>query len=239
MGRSRPLYKRVLIKLSGEVLGGSAGGGFDWQVIDLISESIKEIADSGIQIGIVVGGGNILRGRQIPADRLDRNNADFVGMLATVMNGVVLKEHLGRLDMVVELFSALHVPAVANEYTIGKARQAIEQGRVVILSGGTGHPYFSTDTGAALRAAELGAEVVLKGTNVDGVYTADPKKNPDATKIKEITYQDVIERQLGVMDLTAVSLCMQAGISVRVFSILDPLNLVRVCFEPDIGTLIH
>ena len=239
MDPERALYKRILLKLSGEVLGGESGEGFDWEVIDRICGSIKTLRSAGVQVAVVVGGGNILRGRQVPRERLDRNSADYMGMLATVMNGLVMLRHLQRIGLNARLFSALEVPQVADLYRIDDVKSALEKGEVAILAGGTGHPHFTTDTGAALRAAELGADVVLKGTNVEGVYTSDPHKDPDARLIKRISYKEVIEKGLGVMDLTAVSLCMNAGIPVKVFSILDPSNIVRVCFDESIGTLIE
>ena len=232
-----PLYKRIVLKLSGEALGGK-GTPYDWGVVNNLCNDLGSLVQKGIQIAVVVGGGNILRGRGLDRSQLDRNTADTMGMLATIMNGLALREALQRHGVPVKLMSALQVPQAAQAYDPFIANKHLADGDVLILSGGTGHPFFSTDTGAALRAAELGADALLKATNVPGVFDRDPKRYTTAKMYTRLTYDQVIRQELGVMDLTAVTLCKDNMIQVRVFGLNEKNALVNICFDKALGTTI-
>ena len=234
-----PKYKRVLLKLSGEALMGSDAYGINRQTISEIVGEIKSIFDLGVQIGVVIGGGNIFRGVAPAARGMDRAQADYMGMLATVMNGLALHDAMRTAGMNPRVQSALNIEQVVEPYIRGRAIRALEQGRVVIFSGGTGNPFFSTDTAAALRGAEIGAEIVLKATKVDGVYSADPKKDPNATKYDRISFDEAMIKNLAVMDATAFALCRDQKLPVSVFSIFKPGALKRVVMGENEGTLVY
>lgn len=233
----KPVYKRVLIKLSGEALAGEKGVGFDFEKVEQICKSIKETYDLGVQIGIVVGGGNFWRGRS--GGQMDRTRADHMGMLATVINALALADCLEKLGAVVRVQTGIEMIKIAELYIRNKAVRHMEKGRIVIFGCGTGNPFFSTDTGAALRAAEIGADVIFKATNVDGVYDSDPKKNPNAKKFDRLTYMDVLNKGLHVMDSTAASLCMDNGIKILVFNLNDPQNIPRAALGEQSGTIVE
>lgn len=233
----KPVYKRVLIKLSGEALAGEKGVGFDFEKVEQICKSIKETYDLGVQIGIVVGGGNFWRGRS--GGQMDRTRADHMGMLATVINALALADCLEKLGAVVRVQTGIEMIKIAEPYIRNKAVRHMEKGRIVIFGCGTGNPFFSTDTGAALRAAEIGADVIFKATNVDGVYDSDPKKNPDAKMFSRLTYMDVLNKGLHVMDSTAASLCMDNGIKILVFNLNDPQNIPRAAMGEQSGTIVE
>ena len=235
---SKPAYKRVIIKLSGEALAGNQGFGIDQDVLESIASQIKEVIDYGVQVAIVVGGGNIWRGAQANKNGMDRATADYMGMLATVINSLALQDALERQEVVTRVQTALEMRQVAEPYIRRRALRHLEKGRVVIFAGGTGNPYFSTDTTAALRAAEIEAEVILlaKG-KVDAVYSDDPLENPNAKKFSELNYIEVINQGLGVMDSTAASLCMDNKIKLIVFG-LNLGNIKKVIMGEKIGTII-
>ena len=229
-------YKRVLLKLSGEALAGEKKFGIDYSVVRGICESIKKCASLGAEIGIVVGGGNFFRGRD--AGSMDRTRADHMGMLATVMNSLALADALEALGVPVRVQTAITMQQIAEPYIRGRAVRHLEKGRVVIFGCGTGNPYFSTDTAAVLRAAEIDADAILLAKNIDGVYSADPKKDPSAVKFDTITYDDVLARHLQVMDSTATSLSMDNKIPVILFALKDPENIYRVVMGEKIGTIV-
>ena len=231
-------YKRVLLKLSGEALQGEQGYGIDPKVITEIAGQIKEIVDGGIELAITVGGGNIFRGLAGAASGMDRAQADYIGMLATIMNALALQEGLERAGVFTRVQSAISMQEVAEPYIRRKAIRHLEKGRVVIFAGGTGNPYFTTDTTAALRACEIDAEAILKATQVDGIYDSDPRTNPDATKFDEISYMEVLSRELHVMDSTATSLCMDNDIPIIVFNLHKPGNIDRVLKGEHVGTTV-
>ncbi len=233
-----PAYSRVVLKLSGEALAGSLGYGIDPDVVNTIARQIKEVADDGVELAIVVGGGNIWRGVAGSAKGMDRATADYMGMLATVMNSLALHDALQKHDMDPRTMTAIEMREVAEPYIRRRAIRHMEKGRVVILAGGTGNPYFSTDTTAALRAAEIEAQVILMAKRVDGVYDCDPLINPGAKKFKELTYIEMISRGLGVMDSTAASLCMDNKIPLIVFDLNEEGNIKRAIFGEKIGTYI-
>lgn len=232
----KPVYDRILLKLSGEVLAGEAGHGIDFDTVLKICESIKKCTDLGVQIGIVVGGGNFWRGRS--SGDMDRTRADHIGMLATVMNSLALADGFDKLGVPVRVQTAIEMRQIAEPFIRNKAVRHLEKGRVVVFGCGTGSPFFSTDTTAALRAAEIGARVILKATNVDGVYDKDPRKNPDAVRFDEITHFELIEKGLQVMDLTAAALCRDNSIPIIVFNLKDPDNILRAVCGEKIGTLV-
>jgi uridylate kinase len=232
----KPAYKRVLIKLSGEALAGEKKSGLDFDTVLRVCESIKECYDMGVEIAIVVGGGNFWRGRS--SGKMDRTRADHMGMLATVINSLAVQSALEAVGVPTRVQTAIEMRQIAEPYIRGKAVRHMEKGRVVVFGCGTGNPFFSTDTAAALRAAEMDAQIIFKATNVDGVYDSDPKKNPDAVKFDEISYKEVLNRGLGVMDSTATSLCMDNNIPIRVFGLDDPQNIIRVLNGEVIGTLV-
>jgi len=229
-------YTRVLLKLSGEALAGDKGFGIDNDVVNSVAKSIKELTSMGVEVAIVVGGGNIFRGRT--GEGMDRTTADHMGMLATVINSLALQSALENIEVDTRVQTAIEMRQVAEPYIRRRAIRHLEKNRVVIFGGGTGNPYFSTDTTAALRAAEIEAEVILLAKKVDGVYDSDPVTNPNALKFDELTYMDVLSRELKVMDSTATSLCMDNNIPIRVFSLEDPNNIIEVVKGKSIGTLV-
>lgn len=231
-------YKRVLLKLSGEALQGSQGYGIDPKVISEIAGQIAQIVDGGVELAITVGGGNIFRGLAGAAEGMDRAQADYIGMLATIMNALALQEGLERAGVYTRVQSAISMQEVAEPYIRRKAIRHLEKGRVVIFAGGTGNPYFTTDTTAALRACEIDAEAILKATQVDGIYDSDPHVNPDAKKFDEMSCMDVLSRELHVMDSTATSLCMDNGIPIIVFNLHKPGNIDRVLKGEHVGTTV-
>lgn len=234
---SKAAYKRVIIKLSGEALAGEKGFGIDAGMVDYVVDQIKRVTESGVEVGIIVGGGNFWRGRQ--AQTMDRSAADHIGMLATVMNAIALQDALEAANVPTRVQTALTITRVAEPYILRKALRHFEKGRVVIFACGTGNPYFSTDTGAALRAAEIHAEVLLLAKNVDGVYDSDPRKNPDAKKLDDISYIDVIKKGLQAMDTTAISLCMENKIPIIAFALHEKDSIVKAVCGEKIGTIIH
>ena len=231
-------YKRVLLKLSGEALQGEQGYGIDPKVISEIAEQIKFIVEGGIELAITVGGGNIFRGLAGAAEGMERAQADYIGMLATVMNALALQEGLERHGVFTRVQSAINMQEVAEPYIRRRAVRHLEKGRVVIFAGGTGNPYFTTDTTAALRACEIGAEAILKATQVDGIYDADPRTNPDAKRFETISYLDVIAKELNVMDSTATTLCKDNGIPIIVFNLQKNGNIDRVLKGESVGTVV-
>lgn len=234
-----PRYKRILLKLSGEALAGKAGYGIDTDIMGVIAEEIKEIREMGVEIGIVLGGGNIFRGLAAAAHGMDRAQADYMGMLATVMNCLALQDALERMGVYTRVQSAIEIQELAEPYIRRRAVRHLEKKRVVIFAGGTGNPYFSTDTAASLRAMEINAEVILKATKVDGVYDSDPAKNKDAKLFHELTYLDVLSKGLQVMDSTAISLCMDNRLPIIVFNLGKSGNVRDVVLGKSVGTLVH
>jgi uridylate kinase len=232
----RPVFKRVLFKLSGEALMGDQGLGIDPHVVDQVAHEIKSVTDLGVQIGIVIGGGNIFRGLSASARGMDRVQADYMGMLATVINGMALQDYLERHGVFTRLQTAIHMEEIAEPFIRRRAIRHLEKGRVVIFAAGTGNPYFTTDTAATLRAIEIEADAILKGTKVDGVYDADPKLHPDAKKFDTLTYLEVVKRGLKVMDTTAVTLCMDNKLPIIVFNMTQPGNIKRVILGEKLGT---
>lgn len=232
-------YKRILLKLSGESLMGNDPFGINRDTIMQIVAQVKEVADLGVQIAIVVGGGNIFRGVSTQAGSMDRATADYMGMMATVMNALALKDAFESLGAKARVQSALSMQQIAETYARPKAIQYLEEGKIVIFAGGTGNPFFTTDTAAALRGAEMGCEVMLKATNVDGVYTADPKKNPEATRYQAVTFDEALQKRLKVMDTTAFTLCQERNLNIVVFGITKEGALKRVIMGEDEGTLVH
>ncbi|MBQ2135869.1 MAG: UMP kinase [Clostridia bacterium] len=232
----KPVYKRVLLKLSGEVLAGGKESGIDFDTVLNVCERIKTSVEMGVQVAIVVGGGNFWRGRS--SGKMDRTRADHMGMLATSINALALADGLEQLGVTARVQTAIEMRQIAEPYIRNKAVRHLEKGRVVIFGCGTGNPFFSTDTAAALRAAEIGADVIFKATNVDGVYDSDPKKNPDAVKFDTLSHLDVLQKGLHVMDSTAASLCMDNEIEILVFNLDDPDNIVRAMTGEHNGTLV-
>lgn len=232
----KPMYKRVLLKLSGEALAGDKGFGINNDVVNEIAVAIKKIQEIGVEVSVVVGGGNFWRGRT--SEGMDRTTADYIGMLATVMNSMALQDALENIDVQTRVQTAIEMRQIAEPYIRRKAVRHLEKDRVVIFGAGTGNPYFSTDTGAALRAAETDSEVILLAKTIDGVYSADPKEDPNAVKYDEISYLDILNQDLKVMDSTATSLCKDNQIPLVVFGIDDPENIVRIIKGERIGTLV-
>lgn len=232
----KAVYKRILLKLSGEVLAGADSKGIDFETVTNICSAVKKCADLGVEIGLVVGGGNFWRGRS--SGEMDRTRADHMGMLATAMNSLALADTLEQLGLDVRVQTAISMQQVAEPYIRNKAVRHLEKGRVVIFGCGTGNPFFSTDTAAALRAAEINAEVIFKATNVDGVYNKDPNKYPDAVKYDKLTHTEILSRGLAVMDSTAASLCRENKIGILVFNLSDPENIVRAVLGENIGTIV-
>jgi uridylate kinase len=232
-----PAYRRVLLKISGEALIGEQTFGIDVNVSQSVAEEIKQVHELGVQVAVVVGGGNIFRGISKSAGKMDRSSADYIGMLATVMNAVVLQDALENLGVNTRVLSAIDIPQLAEPFIRRRAIRHLEKGRIVIFAAGTGNPFFSTDSAAALRAAEIKADVILKATKVDGVYSADPMKDPTATRFECITYLEVLEKQLKVMDSSAISLCMDNNLPIIVFNMKTPGNIARVLTSgSEIGT---
>ena len=234
-----PKYKRILLKLSGEALMGNDAYGINPQTIAEIVGEIKAVADLGVEIGVVIGGGNIFRGMAGTATGMDRATADYMGMLATVMNAMALSDAFRQAGLNARVQSALNIEQVIEPYIRGKAIRYLEEGKIVIFGAGTGNPFFTTDTAAALRGSEIGAEIVLKATKVDGIYSADPKKDPAATRFDKISFNDAIARNLAVMDATAFALCRDQKLPINVFSIFKAGALKRVVCGEDEGTLVY
>ena len=232
-------YGRVLLKLSGEALMGDAGYGIDPKVIDSLAVEIKEVVDDGVQVAIVVGGGNIFRGVAGSANGMDRAQADYIGMLATVMNALALQDGLERAGVVSRVQSAIEMHQVAETYIRLRAIRHMEKGRVVIFAAGTGNPYFTTDTTAALRACEIDADCMMKAMKVDGIYDSDPAKNPDAARYEKISYLDVLTKELNVMDAAAISLCKDNDMPLLVFNLTAPGNIRRALKGDNVGTLVY
>jgi len=232
-------YKRILLKISGEVLTGQGDYGIDPGVIQQIAHEVEEVKNLGVELAIVIGGGNIFRGIAASAKGMDRASADYMGMLATVINGIALQDALEKIDVHTRVQTAIEMRQVAEPYIRRRAIRHLEKGRVVIFAGGTGSPYFTTDTTASLRAMEIGADVILKATKVDGVYDKDPILDKKARKYDEITYLDVLKKQLKVMDATAVSLCMDHQIPIIVFSLMEKGNIKRVILGDRVGTRVR
>lgn len=234
-----PAFNRILLKLSGEALMGSQSYGIDTKVAEAAAKELKTVHELGIEIAIVVGGGNIFRGVSESAGNMDRAAADYIGMLATVMNAVVLQDALEQQDVYTRVMSAIDIPQLAEPFIRRRAVRHLEKKRVVIFAAGTGNPYFTTDSAAALRALEIQADVILKGTKVDGIYTADPVKDPTATRFETITFQEVLEKRLNVMDASAISLCRDNDLPIMVFNMRENGNIAKaVCGDMSIGTLV-
>jgi len=233
-----PKYKRILLKLSGEALMGDKSFGFDNSVIAQYAKDIKTLVEVGVQVAIVIGGGNIYRGMNEAETGIERAHGDYMGMLATVINGMALQAGLEKIGVYTRLQSAIKMEQIAEPYIRRRAIRHVEKGRVVIFGAGTGNPYFTTDTAGSLRAIEINAEVILKGTRVDGIYTADPEKDPTAKKFESITFQECISKNLRVMDMTAFTLCMENQLPIIVFDMNKPGNLLRVVRGEKVGTLV-
>ena len=231
-----PAYRRVLLKISGEALVGEQSFGIDVKVAHSVAEEIKQVHNLGVEVAVVGGGGNIFRGLSKSAGSMDRSSADYIGMLATVMNAVVLQDALERTGIQTRVLSAIDIPEMAEPFIRRRAIRHLEKGRIVIFAAGTGNPFFSTDSAAALRALEIKADVILKATKVDGVYSADPMKDATATRFDCITFQEVLEKQLKVMDASAISLCMDNNLPIVVFNMRTPGNIARVDTSDGIGT---
>jgi uridylate kinase len=231
-------YKRILLKISGEALRGGQGSSIDNSTLTRIALQIKQVTEMGVGVGIVVGGGNIWRGAEAEMEGMDRVTADYAGMLATVINSLVLEDVLERNGVATRTMSAISLPQVAETYNIGQALKHIAKGRVVLFAGGTGNPYVTTDTAAALRAVEIHADVIVKGTRVDGVYDSDPEKNRKASMFHKISYFDVLKKDLKIMDLTAITLCKENNMPIIVFNVNQKGNLVRLVRGESVGTLV-
>src|SRR6266545_2238511 len=235
---SQPAYKRILLKISGEVLAGDQSFGIDSRMIDYIASEIAEVAAMGVEVAVVIGGGNIFRGLDAADGGMERASADYMGMLATMLNALALQNALEKRDVVTRVQSAIEMRQLAEGYIRRRAIRHLEKKRVVIFAGGTGNPYFSTDTAAALRAMEIGAQVIMKGTKVDGIYDADPMQNPAANKYAEIPFMSILNQNLKVMDSTAISLCMDNNLPLIVFNLKVKGNFKRVALGEPIGTVV-
>jgi uridylate kinase len=233
---TKPRYRRILLKISGEILTGDRGFGIDPEIIREIAQEIKEVVSLGVEIAIVIGGGNIFRGVAASSKGMDRATADYMGMLATVLNALAFQDALEKMGVHTRVQTAIEMREIAEPYIRRKAIRHLEKGRVVIFAAGTGNPFFTTDTTASLRAMEIGAEVILKATKVDGIYSLDPVLHPEAEKYEELTYLDVLKRQIKVMDATAISLCMDNKIPIVVFSLKERGNIQRVVLGEKVGT---
>ncbi len=239
MPKTKPVYKRVVLKLSGEALQGQRGYGIDPEALRLIALQIKEIARLGLEIAIVIGAGNIFRGSEVTRNNgIDRSTSDYMGMLATVINGLALQDALEKQGVFTRVLTAIEMQELAEPYIRRRAIRHLEKGRVVIFVAGTGNPYFTTDTTAALRAIEIGADVILKATRVDGVYSADPEKNPRAKRFDRVAYIDVLKKRLEVMDATAIALCRENNLPIVVFNLRKSGNIKRVVLGEKIGTVV-
>jgi uridylate kinase len=236
---NRPSFTRVLLKISGESLAGDQGYGIDPLTINAIAKEISDVVAQGVQLALVIGGGNIFRGLAASSKGMDRASADYMGMLATVINSLAMQDALEKQGVSTRVQSAIAMQEVAEPYIRRRAMRHLEKGRVVIFGAGTGNPYFTTDTAASLRAMEINAQVILKGTKVDGVYSADPKKDPDAVKLPELTYIDVLKKGLQVMDATAISLCMDNKLPIIVFDLTTAGNIKKVINGEAIGTIVQ
>ncbi len=234
-----PKYKRILLKLSGEALMGNKSFGFDTDVINQYAQDVKSITELGVQVAVVIGGGNIYRGMNESETGIERAHGDYMGMLATVINGMAVQAGLEKAGVYTRLQSAIKMEQIAEPYIRRRAIRHLEKGRVVIFGAGTGNPYFTTDTAGSLRAIEINADVILKGTRVDGIYTADPEKDPKATKYNVITFQECLSQNLGVMDMTAFTLCMENNLPIIVFDMNKEGNLRRVVTGEKVGTLVR
>ena len=234
-----PAYKRILLKLSGEALMGEDNYGINRGTVDRIVGEIAEVVNLGVEVAVVIGGGNIFRGITPAASHMDRATADYMGMLATVMNALALQDAMRRVSLVSRVQSALNIEQVVEPYIRGKAMRYLEEGKVVIFAGGTGNPFFTTDTAAALRGMEMNVDLVLKATKVDGVYTDDPKTHPDAMRYQRLTFDEAIIKNLKVMDATALTLCRDQKLPINVFSIFKPEALKRIVLGGDEGTFLH
>ncbi len=239
MTATSPRYRRVLLKIGGEALAAEAGYGIDKAMLVRVANEIKEIQDLGCEVAVVVGGGNIFRGVAASAEGMNRATADYMGMLATVINSLAMQEALERIDIPTRVMSALAIAQVAEPYIRRRATRHLEKGRVVIFAAGTGNPYFTTDTAASLRAMEINAEIIFKATKVDGIYDADPMKVKNAKRYQQLTYIEVLQQNLKVMDSTAISLCMDNQLPILVFSLLEPGNIRRAVMGELVGTLVH
>lgn len=232
-------YHRVLLKLSGEALMGEAGYGIDPKVVDELADQVKHIVEDGIELAVTVGGGNIFRGMAGSAEGMERSQADYIGMLATCMNALALQDAFERKGIPTRVMSAIEMRQMCEPYIRRKAVRHLEKGRVIIFAAGTGNPYFTTDTTAALRACEIGAEALLKATKVDGIYDKDPVKHPDAVRFEKLSYLEVLAKELRVMDTTATSLCMDNNLPILVFNMTVPGNIARVLKGEDVGTTVQ
>jgi uridylate kinase len=234
----RPIYSRIVLKLSGEALAGGQGYGIDPPVLDRVGADIREVIDLGVQVAIVIGGGNIFRGIAASAAGMDRATADYMGMLATIINALALQDALEKAGLQTRVLSAIEMRAVAEPYIRRRAIRHLEKGRVVIFAAGTGNPFFTTDTAGALRAVEIGADAIVKATKVDGIYSADPKKDPTATRIDKVSYIEVLNQGLGVMDTTAISLCMDNKLPIVVFDLTRAGNIKRLVLGEPVGSIV-
>lgn len=232
-------YRRILLKLSGESLMGTKGFGIDNKVLEFFAKEVKKVHDAGAEIGLVIGGGNIYRGLSAGSQGIDRATGDYMGMLATMINSLALQNAIEKTGITTRLMSAIKMEAIAEPYIRRRAIRHLEKGRVVILGSGTGHAYFSTDTAASLRAVEIGADVIIKGTRVNGVFDSDPEKNHNAVKFDSLTYMDVLKKNLRIMDLTAVSLCQENNLPMIVFNMDVPDNLYKLVKGENVGTVIN
>ncbi|PIW70451.1 MAG: UMP kinase [Ignavibacteriales bacterium CG12_big_fil_rev_8_21_14_0_65_30_8] len=236
---TKPKYKRILLKLSGESLMGKKGFGIDHNVVEFFAQEIKKVHDAGVELGIVIGGGNIYRGLSATDQGIDRVTGDQMGMLATLINSLALQNAIENQGVYSRLMSAIQMHEIAEPYIRRRAIRHLEKGRVVIFGAGTGHPYFSTDTAASLRAVEIEAEVIIKGTRVDGVFNEDPETNPQASMFENISYLDILKKNLKVMDLTAISLCRENSLPIVVFNMNKPDNLFNLAMGNQVGTMVN
>ena len=234
----RPAFRRIVLKLSGEALAGSLGYGIDPPVLDRIGQEVREVADLGVQLAIVIGGGTIFRGVAASAGGMDRATADYMGMLATIINALALQDSLEKAGVQTRVLSAIEMRAVAEPYIRRRAIRHLEKGRVVIFAAGTGNPFFTTDTAGELRAVEIGADAIIKATKVDGVYSADPKLDPSARRLERLTYLEVLNQGLGVMDTTAISLCMDNKLPIVVFDLMRAGNIKRIVLGEPVGSIV-
>ena len=239
MSRKKLVFRRILLKLSGEALMGDGDYGIDPGTILRVAGEIHDLAEQGVEIGLVIGGGNIFRGAGLAQGGIDRVTGDHMGMLATVMNALAMQDALEKLGSQCRVMSALKINQVSEDYIRRRAVRHLEKGRIVLFAAGTGNPFFTTDSAASLRAIEIGAEIMLKATKVDGVYDSDPMKNPDAVRYESLSYDEAIVKKLGVMDTTALVLCRDQNVPVRVFNLFEPGNLLRVVQGQAIGTLVE
>src|SRR6266849_1081680 len=237
-GSGRPAYRRIVLKLSGEALAGGQGYGIDPLVLDRVADEVRDVTSLGVQVAIVMGGGNIFRGIAASAGGMDRATADYMGMLATVINALALQDGLEKVGLQTRVLSAIEMRAMAEPYIRRRAIRHLEKGRIVIFAAGTGNPFFTTDTAGALRAVEIGADVILKATKVDGIYTADPSKDPSAIKLPHIGYIDVLNRGLAVMDTTAISLCMDNKLPIVIFDLNRSGNIQRIVMGEPVGSVV-